>query len=66
MIRFIVHGLIGLLLWAMLIWSATKVGETARYDCSLANFHPDYPTKVRKTCRETSQLTNTEHRKKKP
>jgi hypothetical protein len=26
-----------------------------RYDCSMAEFHPDYPPKVRQLCREARQ-----------
>lgn len=66
MTAFITHGLIGLALWGGLILALNHANEPVRYDCSLSSFHPDYPGKVRKTCREAQQLTKPESRKTQP
>lgn len=35
----------------MAVWHFAKPA-TIKYDCSLASFHPDIPTDVRKECRK--------------
>lgn len=40
--------------WVLSIALAIALSAAPRriaYDCSLASFHPDYPTKVREACR---------------
>jgi len=37
--------------FAWLIWAITPQEEYRVYDCSLAEFHPDYPIAVREECR---------------
>jgi hypothetical protein len=36
---------------AWIIWLVTPQEEYRVYDCSLAEFHPDYPPAVREECR---------------
>jgi hypothetical protein len=36
---------------AWVIWLVTPSEGYRVYDCSLAEFHPDYPTAVREECR---------------
>lgn len=36
---------------AWLIWAITPQEEYRVYDCSIAEFHPDYPIAVREECR---------------
>lgn len=36
---------------AWLIWLVTPQEHYRVYDCSLAEFHPDYPPAVREECR---------------
>ena len=36
---------------AWLIWLVTPEERYRVYDCSLAEFHPDYPPAVREECR---------------
>lgn len=36
---------------AWLIWLVTPQEHYRVYDCSLAEFHPDYPPQVREECR---------------
>lgn len=51
---FLIHSLIGVATWVMLALTSYIAFNPApaRYDCSLASFHPDYPAKVRNQCRE--------------
>ena len=51
MTRFLILGTIGIILYSGLLFAVYKASP-AKYDCSLASFHPDYPAKVRKACRE--------------
>lgn len=51
-----IYALIAVLLiwfWAAVFWAVLVFAkpEPARYDCSMAEFHPDYPPKVREQCR---------------
>lgn len=39
----------GMVLYAVWVFAAPK---PVKYDCSLASFHPDIPTDVRKECRK--------------
>jgi len=58
MTNFLMHALLGVLIWGMLAVTA-YVGlnprTTGLYDCSLASFHPDYPVSVRQKCREVKR-----------
>ncbi len=40
---------------AWLIWLVTPAEQYRVYDCSLAEFHPDYPIEVREECRKIRQ-----------
>lgn len=40
---------------AWLLWLVTPQEEYRVYDCSLAEFHPDYPPAVREECRKIRQ-----------
>jgi hypothetical protein len=39
--------LVGIATWGIMYGPQSKV-----YDCSLAEFHPDFPVKAREACRE--------------
>lgn len=52
MTRFLLLGSLGMLMYGTFIYGLYKANEPVKYDCSLASFHPDYPAKVRKACRE--------------
>jgi hypothetical protein len=46
-------ALFALMWWAMIsLAHQIQPGRGQTYDCSLAEFHPDFPTEVRKKCRE--------------
>jgi hypothetical protein len=39
--------------WAMILLAhQIQPGRGQTYDCSLAEFHPDYPLEVKRKCRE--------------
>jgi len=40
---------------AWLLWLVIPQEEYRVYDCSLAEFHPDYPPAVREECRKIRQ-----------
>jgi hypothetical protein len=40
---------------AWLLWLVTPQEEYRVYDCSMAEFHPDYPREVREECRKIRQ-----------
>jgi len=40
---------------AWLLWLVTPYEQYRVYDCSLAEFHPDYPVEVREECRKIRQ-----------
>ena len=40
---------------AWLLWLVTPEEQYKVYDCSLAEFHPDYPPAVREECRKIRQ-----------
>jgi hypothetical protein len=40
---------------AWLLWLVTPQEDYRVYDCSLAEFHPDYPREVREECRKIRQ-----------
>ena len=40
---------------AWLLWLFTPYEQYRVYDCSLAEFHPDYPLAVREECRKIRQ-----------
>ena len=46
----------GIVLALTLVWGAVVVSVAQPrekvYDCTVAEFHPDYPPKVRQACRE--------------
>lgn len=39
------------LVWGAVVVSVAQTREKV-YDCTVAEFHPDYPPKVRQACRE--------------
>jgi hypothetical protein len=54
----IVFALIAILVaivLAWLLWLVTPDEHYRVYDCSLAEFHPDYPVEVREECRKIRQ-----------
>ena len=53
MIKVVAFALTGWLLFLGTILLAIKAPTGPRYyDCSIAEFHPDYPPKVREECRK--------------
>lgn len=51
----IVLGLVLFSLQAWLfysVWKAMQPTTGRTYDCSMAEFHPDYPAEVKRKCRE--------------
>jgi hypothetical protein len=54
-IAFIVLGLALLMFGLIIVYAPTE----RLYDCSLAEFHPDYPAKVKEECRKmrSSKIT---------
>jgi hypothetical protein len=40
---------------AWLLWLFTPYEQYRVYDCSMAEFHPDYPVAVREECRKIRQ-----------
>ena len=49
-VKYFVGFLFGFLLWVFIL-SITPMPETKVYDCSLAEFHPDFPAEVKEQCR---------------
>jgi len=49
-VKYLVGFLFGFLLWVFIL-SITPMPETKVYDCSLAEFHPDFPAEVKEQCR---------------
>jgi predicted carbohydrate-binding protein with CBM5 and CBM33 domain len=45
--------LVGIAAWGIMYGPRSKV-----YDCSLAEFHPDFPVAVREECRRINRDTN--------
>lgn len=43
--------LIAMIVAYVWVLSFTLTNASSGYDCALASFHPDYPTKVREACR---------------
>jgi hypothetical protein len=54
MTKYLVGFAVGFLLW-VLILSLTPMPEYRVYDCSMAEWHPDIPPKVKEECRERRQ-----------
>lgn len=55
MTRFLIYGLLGVLIWCLLAVTAyIGLNPTGLYNCSLASFHPDFSKEVKKQCREKS------------
>jgi hypothetical protein len=50
-VKYLVGFLFGFLLWVFIL-SITPMPETKVYDCSLAEFHPDFPAEVKEQCRK--------------
>jgi hypothetical protein len=50
-VKYLVGFLFGFLLWVFIL-SITPMPETKVYDCSLAEFHPDFPADVKEECRK--------------
>lgn len=50
-VKYFVGFLFGFLLWVFIL-SITPMPETKVYDCSLAEFHPDFPPDVKEQCRK--------------
>lgn len=46
----VVLGIIGFIV--AVYWNYTHPHFVVRYDCSIAEFHPDYPIKVKEECRK--------------
>ena len=44
---------------AWTLWLVTPYEQYRVYDCSIAEFHPDYPKEVREECRRIRNNTNT-------
>jgi len=44
---------------AWLLWAISPDEHYRVYDCSLAEFHPDYPPQVREECRRIRKLDQT-------
>jgi hypothetical protein len=59
----ITYTLVGLFLiafWSFAIWLSWQfVPMERRIDCSIAEFHPDYPPEVKKACREQRKRMQT-------
>ena len=52
--KYLVGFAIGFLLWVVIL-GLTPMPEHRIYDCSMAEWHPDIPPKVKKECRELKQ-----------
>lgn len=50
-VKYLVGFLFGFLLWVFIL-SITPMPDTKVYDCSLAEFHPDFPPDVKEQCRK--------------
>jgi hypothetical protein len=55
-ILFAVIAIVIAVAMAWLLWAITPQEEYRVYDCSLAEFHPDYPPQVREECRRIRKL----------
>lgn len=49
--KFIIGVIVATTVWAGLLYFVPAPQEKI-YDCSLAEFHPDYPIEVREACRK--------------
>ena len=58
MIKIVIFALAGWLLFLGTILLAVKAPKGRYYDCSIAEFHPDYPPKVREECRKLRMNQN--------
>lgn len=54
-VLFAVIAIIMAVALAWLLWAITPDEHYRVYDCSLAEFHPDYPPQVREECRKIRQ-----------
>ncbi len=54
-ILFAVMAAVLSILLAWFLWAVSPDEEYRVYDCSLAEFHPDYPPAVREECRKIRQ-----------
>lgn len=50
-VKYLIGFLFGFLLWVFIL-SITPMPETKVYDCSMAEFHPDFPKDVKEECRK--------------
>jgi len=51
-LAFVVIACIVAVILAWVLWLVTPYEGYRVYDCSLAEFHPDYPPAVREECRK--------------
>jgi len=51
-LAFVVIACIVAVILAWVLWLVTPYEHYRVYDCSLAEFHPDYPPAVREECRK--------------
>jgi len=60
-VKNIVFAIIAVITAVALSWFLWLISpeEGRYYDCSLAEFHPDYPKEVREECRRIRNNTNT-------
>lgn len=52
-----------LILCGLLFWNGTD-SKVKKYDCTIAEWHPDYPREVRQACREIRKEMEQQHTKK--
>jgi hypothetical protein len=52
-----------LFLCGLIFWNSTESGPR-RYNCTIAEWHPDYPREVRQACRDMRQEMEQQKTKK--
>jgi len=50
-VKYLIGFLLGFLLWVVVL-SITPMPKSQVYDCSIAEFHPDFPLDVKEECRK--------------
>jgi hypothetical protein len=45
-------AMIGMMMIYFVVWTPTPASQTIRYDCGMAEWHPDVPAPVKEHCRQ--------------